>query len=82
MPDANCVFPECTVSITPKYHGMGIFQIPMRDHDFHFNWGNNIVAGLGRYRVMGKAVKERILTGKICIYERHFKTGYIEFTNT
>ena len=68
MPGANCVFPECTVSRTAKYHGMGIFQIPMRDHDFHFNWGNNIVAV--------------ILTGKICICERHFKTGYIEFTST
>ena len=82
MLGANYAFPECTSSRTAKYHGIGIFQIPMRDDDFHFNWRNNIVPVLGRYRVMGKAVRERILTGKIYICERHFKTGDIEFTNT
>ena len=78
MPGANCVFPEKTA----KYHGIGIFQISIRDDDFHFNWRNNIVAVLGRYRVMDKAVKECVLTGKIYICERHFKTGDIEFTST
>ena len=65
MPGANCAFPECTVSRTAKYQGIGIFQIPIRDNDFHVSWRNNIVAVLGRYRVMEKAVRERILTGKI-----------------
>ena len=81
MTGANCAFPECTVSRTAKYHSTGIFQIPMRDYDFHFNWRNNTVAVLGQYRVMDKAVKEHILTGKIYICERHFKTGDIEFTS-
>ena len=44
MPGANCAFPECTVSGTTKYHCIGIFQIPMRDDYFDFNWKNNIVA--------------------------------------
>ena len=65
-----------------KYHGIGIFQISMREDDFHFIWRRNIVAVLGRYRIMDKAVKERILTGKIYICERHFKTGDIEFKST
>ena len=65
MPGANCAFPECTVSRKPKYQGIGIFQIPVRDDDFHVNWRNNIVAVLGRYRVTDKTVRERILTGKI-----------------
>ena len=54
----------------------------MKDHDFHVKWRNNIAAVLGRYRVMDKAVRERILTGKIYICERHFKTEDIEFTST
>ena len=54
----------------------------MRDDDFHVSWRNNIVAVLGRYRVMDKAVRERVLTGKIYICERHFKTEDIEFTST
>ena len=82
MPGANCAFPECTVSRTAKYQGIGIFQIPMRDDDFHVSWRNNIVAVLARYRVMDKAVRERVLTGKIYICERHFKTEDIEFTST
>ena len=82
MPGANCAFAECSVSITAKHHGIGIFQIPMRDDDFQFNWRNNILPLLGWYRVMDKAVKERILTGKIYICERHFKTGDIELTST
>ena len=44
MPGANCAFPECTVSRTAKYQGIGIFQIPMKDDDFHVNWRNNIAA--------------------------------------
>ena len=78
MPGANCAFPECTVSRTAKYQDIGIFQIPMRDDDFLVSWRNNIVAVLGRYRV----VRERILTGKIYVCERHFKTEDIEFTST
>ena len=62
---ANCAFPECTVSRTAKYQGTGIFQNSMRDDDFYVNWKNNIVAVLRRYRVMNKAVREHILTGKI-----------------
>ena len=62
MPGANCAFPECTVSRTAKYQGIGIFQIPMRDDDFYVSWRNNIVAVLGRYRVV-RAVRERVLTG-------------------
>ena len=69
MPGANCAFAECSVSITAKHHGIGIFQIPMRDDDFQFNWRNNIVALLGRDRVVDKAAKERILAGKIYICE-------------
>ena len=80
MPGANCAFPESTVSRTAKYQGTRTFQIPMRDDDFHVNWRNNIVAVLGRYRVMEKAVRECILTGKIYICERHFKTEEIELT--
>ena len=82
MPGANCAFPECTVSRTAKYQGIGIFQIPMRDDDFYVSWRNNIVAVLGQYKVMDKAVRERVLTGKIYICERHFKTEDIEFTST
>ena len=65
-----------------KYQGIGIFQIPMKDDDFHVSWRNNIVTVLGQYRVMDKAVKELILTGKIDICERHFKTEDVEFTST
>ena len=54
----------------------------MRDNDFHVSWRNNIVTVLGQYRVMDKAVKELILTGKIDICERHFKTEDVEFTST
>ena len=54
----------------------------MRDDDFHVSWRNNTVAVLGWYRVMDKAVRERILTGKIYICERHFKTEDIGFTST
>ena len=82
MPGANCAFPECTVSETAKYQDIDIFQIPMKDHDFHVKWRNNIAAVLERYRVMDKAVRERILTGKIYICERHLKTEDIEFTST
>ena len=53
----------------------------MRDDDFHFNCKDNTVTNLGRYRVMDKAVKERILTGKNYICERHFKTEDMEFTS-
>ena len=73
MPGANCAFPECTVSRTAKYQGIGILKIPMR---------NNIVAVLEWYRVMDKAVRECILTGKIYICEQHFKTEDVEFTST
>ena len=82
IPGANCAFLECTVSRRAKYQGIGIFQIPMRDDDFHVSWRNNIVTVLGQYRVMDKAVKELILTGKIDICERHFKTEDVEFTST
>ena len=82
IPGANCAFLECTVSRRAKYQGIGIFQIPMRDNDFHVSWRNNIVTVLGQYRVMDKAVKELILTGKIDICERHFKTEDVEFTST
>ena len=82
IPGANCTFLECTVSRRAKYQGIGIFQIPMRDDDFHVSWRNNIVTVLGQYRVMDKAVKELILTGKIDICERHFKTEDVEFTST
>ena len=71
MPGANCAFPECTVSRTAKYQGIGILKIPMRNNDFHVSWRNNIVAVLEWYRVMDKAVRECILTGKIYICERH-----------
>ena len=54
----------------------------MRDDDFHVSWRHNIVAVLGRYRVMDKAVRERIVTGKIYICEQNFKTEDIEFTST
>ena len=70
------------VSRTAKYQATGIFQIPMRDDDFHVSRRNNIVAVLGQYKVMDKAVRERVLTGKIYICERHFKTEDIEFTST
>ena len=53
----------------------------MRDDDYRVSRRNNIVAVLGRYRVMDKAVRERILTGKIYICEQHFKTEDIEFTS-
>ena len=33
----------------------------MRDDNFHFNRRNDIIAVLGQYRVMDKAVQERIL---------------------
>ena len=56
MPGANCAFPECTVSRTAKYQGIGILQIPMRNDDFHVSWRNNIVTVLEWYRVMDKAV--------------------------
>ena len=56
MSGANCAFPEYTVSRTAKYQGIGIFQIPMRDDDFHVNCRNNIVAVLRWYRVMDKVV--------------------------
>ena len=81
MPGANYAFPECTVSRTAKYQGIGILKIPMRNNDFHVSWRNNIVAVLEWYRVMDKAVWERILTGKIYICE-HFKTEDVEFTST
>ena len=81
MPGANSAFPECTVSRTVKYQGIGIFQIAMTDDDFHVSWRNNIVTVLGRYRVMDKAVREHILTGKIYICEQHFRTEDIEFTS-
>ena len=55
MLGANGAFPECTSSRTAKYHGIEIFQIPMRDDDFHFNWRNNIVPVLGRCRVNGES---------------------------
>ena len=54
----------------------------MRDDDFHVSLRNNIVVVLGRYRVMDKAVRERILTGKIYICEQHFKTEDIELIST
>ena len=41
MLGAYCAFPECTVSRTAKYQGIGTFQIPMRDDDFHNNWKKN-----------------------------------------
>ena len=53
----------------------------MKDNDFHVNWRNYIAAVLGRYRVMDKAIRERILTGKIYIYKRHCKPEDIEFTS-
>ena len=56
MPGANCAFPECTVSRTAKYQGIGILQIPTRNNDFHVSWRNNIVTVLEWYRVMDKAV--------------------------
>ena len=61
MPGPNCAFPECIISRTAKYQGIGIFQIPVRDNDFHVSWRNNIVKVLGWYRVMDKTVRERNL---------------------
>ena len=51
----------------------------MRDYNFHVNWRNNIVVVLGLYRVMDKAIRERIITGKIYICQRLFTT---DFTRT
>ena len=81
MPGANGAFLECIVLRTVKCQGIGIFQTPMRDDDFHVSWRNNIVSILGRYKIMDEAVRERILTGKFYICERHFKTEDIEFTS-
>ena len=82
MSGTNCAFPECTVSRTGKYQSIEIFKISISDDDFHVNSRNNILAILGRYRVMDKAVREGILTGKIYIWERHLKTEDIEFEST
>ena len=81
MAGANCAFPQCTVSRTAKYKGIGIFQIPMRQDDFHKNWRKEIVNVVSRFRVMDKTLKERVLNGKVYVCERHFIDTDIEFTS-
>ena len=42
MPGKNCAFPGCGVSCSYKYKGVSIFQIPMRNDEFHLNWRKEI----------------------------------------
>ena len=80
MPGANCYFPECGVSRTKKYEGVGIFQIPMRNDEFYTKWRKDILDILSKYR-MDKDLKARTLAGNIYICERHFQKEDIEFTS-
>ncbi|XP_065645886.1 uncharacterized protein LOC136076375 [Hydra vulgaris] len=80
MPGKNCAFPGCGVSCSRKYKGISIFQIPMRNDEFHSNWRKEIVNVLFKYRVADKELKDRVAVGKIYICERHFSTDDIELT--
>ena len=62
MSGTNSAFQECIVSRTGKYQGIEISKIQISEDDFHVNSRNNILAVLGQYRVMDKAIRELILT--------------------
>jgi hypothetical protein len=81
MPGKNCAFPGCPVSCSYKFKGVSIFQIPMRNDEFHSNWKKEIINVLFKYRVADKDLKDRVAAGKIYICERHFSTDDIELTS-
>ena len=50
MPGDNCAFPGCGVCRCPKYDGISIFKIPMRQDEFYSSWKKQILNVLYQYR--------------------------------
>ena len=83
MPGRNCAFPQCTSCETEKHAAVKFFQITTRKSEYYDyeGWRDKIINILSRYRVMGKAEKERIAKGRMYICSRHYAEEDIEYTS-
>ena len=81
MPGANCVFPGCFVSRTPKYENISMFKLPNRSGEFYVKWKKEILNIITKYRVVDKCFKKQIESGNIHVCERHFSKEDIELTS-
>ena len=76
--------PNCSVSRTPKYLGISLFQFPTRKCEFYTTWRKHLLNVLSKYRVMDSQFKKAVMEGskKMYMCERHFKREDIECTVT
>ena len=81
MPGKNCCMPQCPVSQTPKHEGIKLYQVTTRKDDFYSNWRKEVIAVVGRYRVIDKIFKTRIENGRAFICEKHFTEEGFELTS-
>ena len=82
MPDANCAFPGCIVSIYKLHEGTTIFSITKRKSEFYQEWRKEILGILLKYRNIDLVLKEKLQNGDadFFICERHFTSDDIEYT--
>jgi len=81
MPGRNSCMPQCTVSETSKHEGIKLYQLTTRQDDFYSNWRKEVLAIVGRYRVIDKIFKARIANGRAFICEKHYAGADFEFTS-
>ena len=55
---AICALPNSSVSRTPKYLGISLFQFPTRKCEFYTTWRKNLLDVLSKYRVDGQPIQE------------------------
>ena len=81
---AICAFPNCSVSRTPKYLGISLFQFPSRKCEFYTTWRKNLLDVLSKYRVMDSQCKKAAMgcSKKMYMCERHFREEDVEYTAT
>lgn len=81
MPGKNCCMPQCTVSQTPKHEGIKLYRVTTRKDEFYSNWRKEILAVVGRYRVMDQIFKARIANGRAFICQKHYAEADFELTS-
>ena len=77
MPGDNCSIYGCPVSRRSKYKGTGIYKVPSGDDDFAKAWREKLIPIITRNRVLDTALKERIITKKLYICQRHYRPDQI-----
>lgn len=80
----NCVFNQCGVQRISSYDGVGLFKVTKRAGEDFEKWREKMIEIINRYRadLSKHDLRKRVMEGKVCICERHFKQDEIEYTGT